>query len=107
MYSMLKRCPELLAWTKLGKRIALDVALGLNYLHSRWVSHLHPSGLVPTAAVACWDDNMANAAGVCSLRESWAVLASGWRALGCSCVGGSSSLRVAPLVSCWMSTPGV
>ena len=35
MYSMLKRCPELLAWTKLGKRIALDVALGLNYLHSR------------------------------------------------------------------------
>lgn len=35
MYSMLKRCPELLAWTKLGRRIALDVALGLNYLHSR------------------------------------------------------------------------
>ena len=35
MYSMLKRAPELLAWNKLGKRIALDVALGLNYLHSR------------------------------------------------------------------------
>lgn len=35
MYSMLKRCRELLVWNKLGKRIALDVALGLNYLHSR------------------------------------------------------------------------
>ena len=36
MYSTLKRCPELLSWDKLGRRIALDVALGLNYLHSRW-----------------------------------------------------------------------
>ena len=35
MYSTLKRCPGLLAWDKLGKRIALDTALGLNYLHSR------------------------------------------------------------------------
>ena len=35
VYSTLKRCPELLAWDKLGRRIALDVALGLNYLHSR------------------------------------------------------------------------
>ena len=35
VYSTLKRCPELLSWDKLGRRIALDVALGLNYLHSR------------------------------------------------------------------------
>ncbi|KAK9805390.1 hypothetical protein WJX73_010301 [Symbiochloris irregularis] len=41
MYSMLKRAPELLAWNKLGKRIALDVALGLNYLHSRRPTLLH------------------------------------------------------------------
>ena len=41
MYSMLKRCPELLAWEKLGKRIALDVALGLNHLHSRRPAFQH------------------------------------------------------------------
>ena len=54
MYSTLKRCPGLLAWDKLGKRIALDTALGLNYLHARcppkhwlWSGSLPPCGAPP------------------------------------------------------------
>lgn len=35
LYSALRRHPEALAWGRLGRKVALDVALGLNYLH-RW-----------------------------------------------------------------------
>ena len=54
MYSTLKRCPELLAWDKLGRRIALDVALGLNYLHSRCASSaLGVSALFCLVSASC------------------------------------------------------
>ena len=51
VYSTLKRCPGLLAWDKLGKRIALDTALGLNYLHSR-CKHIHVQ--LPPACFQTW-----------------------------------------------------
>lgn len=35
MYTALKRAPHVLAWERLGASIAQDVALGLNYLHTR------------------------------------------------------------------------
>ena len=35
MYTALRRCPDMMHWDRMGKRIALDVALGLNHLHSR------------------------------------------------------------------------
>ncbi|KAK9792727.1 hypothetical protein WJX73_008655 [Symbiochloris irregularis] len=41
MYSALRRCPELMAWGHMGRRIAIDVALGLNYLHSRRPAWMH------------------------------------------------------------------
>ena len=41
MYTALRRCPELMAWNKMGRRIAIDVALGLNYLHSRRPAWMH------------------------------------------------------------------
>ncbi len=35
LYSALRRHPQALAWGRLGRRVLLDVALGLNHLH-RW-----------------------------------------------------------------------
>ncbi|EFN52644.1 hypothetical protein CHLNCDRAFT_138527 [Chlorella variabilis] len=35
LYTALRRHPAALRWERLGRRVALDVALGLNYLH-RW-----------------------------------------------------------------------
>lgn len=33
LYTALRKSPETLRWERLGRKIALDVALGLNYLH--------------------------------------------------------------------------
>uniref|UniRef100_A0A1D1ZMC3 Protein kinase domain-containing protein n=1 Tax=Auxenochlorella protothecoides TaxID=3075 RepID=A0A1D1ZMC3_AUXPR len=41
LYGALRRHPELLAWDKLGRKVALDVALGLHYLQSRRPPVLH------------------------------------------------------------------
>ncbi|KAL4424682.1 hypothetical protein ABPG77_004489 [Micractinium sp. CCAP 211/92] len=35
LYSALRRHPQALAWGRLGRRVLLDVALGLNHLHSQ------------------------------------------------------------------------
>ncbi|KDD72070.1 protein tyrosine kinase, partial [Helicosporidium sp. ATCC 50920] len=35
LYSTLRRQPHVMAWRTLGRRVALDIALGLHYLHTR------------------------------------------------------------------------
>jgi serine/threonine protein kinase len=35
LYTALRRHPETMRWERLGRKVALDVALGLNYLHSQ------------------------------------------------------------------------
>ena len=41
LYAALRHHPETMRWDKLGKKVALDVALGINYLHSRRPPLLH------------------------------------------------------------------
>ena len=41
LYSALRHHPETMRWEKLGKKVALDVALGINYLHTRRPPLLH------------------------------------------------------------------
>lgn len=43
LYSALRNHPDTMRWERLGRKVALDVALGINYLHTRhafqdWVS---------------------------------------------------------------------
>jgi hypothetical protein len=38
LYSALRHHSETMKWERLGRKVALDVALGLNYLHAQ-VSH--------------------------------------------------------------------
>ncbi len=35
LYSALRHHPDTMKWERLGRKVALDVALGLNYLHSQ------------------------------------------------------------------------
>ena len=35
LYSALRHHPETMRWDRLGKKVALDTALGINYLHTR------------------------------------------------------------------------
>lgn len=37
LYSALRNHPETMRWDRLGRKVAMDVALGINYLHTRWV----------------------------------------------------------------------
>lgn len=41
LYSALRHHPETMRWEKLGRKVALDVALGINYLHTRRPPLLH------------------------------------------------------------------
>lgn len=41
LYSALRRHPQALAWDRLGRKVLLDVALGLNYLHRYWPGPEH------------------------------------------------------------------
>ena len=41
LYSALRHHPDTMRWERLGKKVALDVALGINYLHSRRPPLLH------------------------------------------------------------------
>lgn len=41
LYTALRRHPETMAWDRLGRKVALDVALGLNYLHSQVLRRPH------------------------------------------------------------------
>lgn len=36
LYSALRNHPETMKWERLGRKVALDVALGINYLHTRY-----------------------------------------------------------------------
>ena len=54
LYTALRRCPNMMAWERVGKRVALHVALGLNYLHSRCVQRSCLCGCKdPLAAFIC------------------------------------------------------
>ena len=35
LYSALRHHPDTMRWDRLGKKVALDTALGINYLHTR------------------------------------------------------------------------
>ena len=35
LYSALRNHPDTMKWERLGRKVALDVALGINYLHTR------------------------------------------------------------------------
>ncbi len=35
LYSALRNHPDTMRWERLGRKVALDVALGINYLHTR------------------------------------------------------------------------
>ena len=35
LYSALRHHPETMRWDRLGRKVATDVALGINYLHTR------------------------------------------------------------------------
>lgn len=41
LYTVLRRHPAAMAWGRLGRKVALDVALGLNHLHSRRPAIMH------------------------------------------------------------------
>lgn len=41
LYSALRKQPEQFRWERLGRKIALDVALGLNYLHCQVPPLMH------------------------------------------------------------------
>ena len=41
LYSALRHHPETMRWDRLGKKVALDTALGINYLHKRYKPLLH------------------------------------------------------------------
>ena len=41
LYSALRHHPDTMRWDKLGRKVALDVALGINYLHTRRPPLLH------------------------------------------------------------------
>ena len=36
LYSALRNHPDTMRWERLGRKVALDVALGINYLHTRF-----------------------------------------------------------------------
>lgn len=48
LYSALRHHPETMAWDRLGRKVAMDVALGINHLHTRWA--LAPA--LPAASTA-------------------------------------------------------
>lgn len=54
LYGALRRHPELLAWDKLGRKVALDVALGLHYLQSRRPPVLHRDLKSPNILLTGW-----------------------------------------------------
>jgi hypothetical protein len=39
LYSALRHHAETMKWERLGRKVALDVALGLNYLHAQVWTH--------------------------------------------------------------------
>lgn len=39
LYSALRHHAETMKWERLGRKVALDVALGLNYLHAQVNTH--------------------------------------------------------------------
>ncbi|KAK9807719.1 hypothetical protein WJX72_007116 [[Myrmecia] bisecta] len=41
LYSALRHHPETMRWERLGRKVALDVALGVNYLHTRRPPMMH------------------------------------------------------------------
>lgn len=43
LYSALRHHPETMRWDRLGKKVALDTALGINYLHTRYLPYNRPS----------------------------------------------------------------
>lgn len=47
MYSALRNHPETMRWERLGRKVALDVALGINYLHTRYVTACCLRPIVP------------------------------------------------------------
>eukprot|EP01025_Chloroclados_australasicus_P028487 TRINITY_DN2821_c1_g1_i7.p1 TRINITY_DN2821_c1_g1~~TRINITY_DN2821_c1_g1_i7.p1 ORF type:complete len:1255 (+),score=138.74 TRINITY_DN2821_c1_g1_i7:174-3938(+) len=41
LYNALRQHPDMMSWDKLGKKVALDIALGINYLHTRKPPMIH------------------------------------------------------------------
>eukprot|EP00891_Asterochloris_glomerata_P003410 jgi/Astpho2/3410/e_gw1.00054.45.1_t len=41
LYSALRNHPETMRWDRLGRKVAMDVALGINYLHTRRPPMMH------------------------------------------------------------------
>lgn len=55
LYSALRNHPETMRWERLGRKVALDVALGINYLHTRScaLSCLHDMSCAVLCCASC------------------------------------------------------
>lgn len=49
LYTALRSHPETMRWERLGKKVMLDIALGMNYLHTRRPPMMHRDLKVPPA----------------------------------------------------------
>lgn len=68
LYTALRHHPETMRWDRLGRKVALDIALGMNYLHNRKAPMMHrdlkvphPSGL-SVICFGCWASHLRLAA---------------------------------------------
>ena len=66
-------------WERLGRKVALDVALGINYLHTR------------SCALSCLHDM--SCAVLCCAGLGWAGLGWAWAGLGWAVLGCASCIR--------------
>ena len=54
LYSALRHHPDTMRWDRLGRKVATDVALGINYLHTRCsTGYAARMGSLPASDAAC------------------------------------------------------
>ncbi|KAK9862458.1 hypothetical protein WJX84_000371, partial [Apatococcus fuscideae] len=66
LYSALRFHPETMRWDRLGRKVALDVALGINYLHTRRPAMMHRDLKSPNVLLS--EEGVAKIADVAMVR---------------------------------------